>query len=450
MVTGRWLMILLASGVVAAELVMPSYQLAPGKKLCYTVTSESHFGQGSRRKTRQWEFYVVGRIDSVAGFPVWQLIGRAEDKGYQTKPDGTRTELPGKVSWALFELDREVRKLQEAGDADPQSLFPPLPPDTVRAKRGWLIVTDTSRKEASFVKLENKNLRDSIWLFRMENSSPLDSVYGIRSTAEVLFNTRQGLVVRRESQARSDAGLGESRQTSVAVLDSVSRFEPDRLRTLVADLGRFFAAKREYDSITDAALERHDTLPVVWSEAESVLVRAMARVNDSVVVGLLREEQARHQQTVPTLLAQTRSRLELIGQPAPAWTLPDLDGRVRRLKDFRGRVLLLDFWYRACPWCIRAMPVLDSLAREYPARAVTVIGMNTDKDVADARFVVEKLRLSYLNLLSGEVYKKYGVTGFPTVVVVDRKGRISDIHTGYTPNLRARLERSIRRAVGED
>jgi thioredoxin-related protein len=96
------------------------------------------------------------------------------------------------------------------------------------------------------------------------------------------------------------------------------------------------------------------------------------------------------------------------------------------------------------------MPTLNVLERQFGAKALAVIGMNNDKDIADARFVVGKLGLEYLNLRSGDLYKKYGVSGFPTLFVVDGKGRIHDIHVGYSPDLKEKLSRSVRNAIGED
>jgi thiol-disulfide isomerase/thioredoxin len=96
------------------------------------------------------------------------------------------------------------------------------------------------------------------------------------------------------------------------------------------------------------------------------------------------------------------------------------------------------------------MPQLNELAQKYQGKPVAVIGMNTDKDTADARFVVEKLRLSYTNVLARGEDKKYRVQGFPTLFVIDAKGVIRDIHVGYSPDLKEKLSRAIRNVIGED
>ena len=83
---------------------------------------------------------------------------------------------------------------------------------------------------------------------------------------------------------------------------------------------------------------------------------------------------------------------------------------------------MLDFWYRGCGWCIRAMPQMKEVVAHYQAQPVEVFGMNTDDDEADARFVVDKLALNYPTLKADGLPEKYGVRGFPTLVIIDQSG----------------------------
>ena len=64
-----------------------------------------------------------------------------------------------------------------------------------------------------------------------------------------------------------------------------------------------------------------------------------------------------------------------------------------------------------------------------------MFGMNTDREEADARFVIEKLALNYPNLKAEGLAEKYGVRGFPTLVVIDQVGVVRDFHVGYSPML---------------
>lgn len=450
----------------AKPFVMPSYRMDVGQKLCYTTTSESKAAYGVSGRTRQWEFYVMGwgegqagtrsespgrdSVMSQSGIPTWRLLMKTSDASYRTNSAGKRTDYPLSTNWAQFELARSVMNLKSSSDANPVTLFPPLPTDTLKAKAGWMVPTDSSLREVDYIRVDNKTLSDSIWMFRMNSSSPLDSVYNKSSSGYMQLDTRRGLPVRREVEGYSDAGMGVSRLTGVTTLDSVVKFDPALMVPFARDLGAWFDVKAAYDSFTEAAGERDDTTAATWAEATGLLTAGKSKVSDSTVVAMFDDEIASLKEYLPTMRAETKARLSLIGKPAPAWTLPDLGGAKHSLKDFAGKVVVLDFWYRACPWCMRAMPDLNELAQKHARRHVEIIGMNTDESLADARYVVDKLRISYLNLRCGDVYKQYGVSGFPTVIVVNPQGKIADVLVGFSPDLRRKLERSIRRAFGED
>jgi hypothetical protein len=94
------------------------------------------------------------------------------------------------------------------------------------------------------------------------------------------------------------------------------------------------------------------------------------------------------------------------------------------------------------------MPALNAVAAQFGPKALAVIGMNTDKELSDAQFVVDKLGLTYVSLRSGDLYKKFGVSGFPTLFVLDAKGRVQDIHVGYSPDLSVKLAATVERLLG--
>jgi thiol-disulfide isomerase/thioredoxin len=111
-------------------------------------------------------------------------------------------------------------------------------------------------------------------------------------------------------------------------------------------------------------------------------------------------------------------------------------------------VLVLDFWYRGCGWCMRAMPQVKEVAKHYRGRPVAVFGMNNDRKEEDARFVVEKMALEYPVLRSDELPARYGVTGFPTLVVIDQEGKIADVHIGYSDHLFEDVTATVDRLLG--
>jgi thioredoxin-related protein len=61
--------------------------------------------------------------------------------------------------------------------------------------------------------------------------------------------------------------------------------------------------------------------------------------------------------------------------------------------------------------------------------------MNNDGALDDAKFVVQKMQLEYPVLRSDELPGKYGVTGFPTLIIIDQRGKVADVDVGYSPQL---------------
>jgi len=126
------------------------------------------------------------------------------------------------------------------------------------------------------------------------------------------------------------------------------------------------------------------------------------------------------------------------------FTLPIIHGEgagnALRLSDFSGRVVVLDFWASWCGPCKKQMPILDRVAKDYADADVTFLGISTDTEPDAALEFLKASPVSYVSVLdrTGEVSRDFGVTGLPTLVVIDAKGKV--IHND------ARLvgERSVR------
>ncbi len=136
-------------------------------------------------------------------------------------------------------------------------------------------------------------------------------------------------------------------------------------------------------------------------------------------------------------IKEAKEIAEIKGKPAADWKLDDLDGKSHALADYRGKVVVLDFWYRGCGWCIRAMPQVQQLSEDFKNEAVAVLGMNNDHDEKDAQFVVDAMHLTYPVLKATDVPGKYNVHGFPTLIIIDQQGTVRDVHIGYSKTLRA-------------
>jgi len=120
---------------------------------------------------------------------------------------------------------------------------------------------------------------------------------------------------------------------------------------------------------------------------------------------------------------------------APEFALKDASGKVVRLSDYKGKVVLLDFWATWCGPCGIEIPWFTEFQRKYKDRGFEVLGVAMDDEgwKAISPFVAEK-KINYRIVLgddkTGDQYG--GVEALPTTFVIDRDGRIASTHVGLT------------------
>lgn len=127
------------------------------------------------------------------------------------------------------------------------------------------------------------------------------------------------------------------------------------------------------------------------------------------------------------------------------FTLDSIGGKELRLNDYKGQVILLNFWATWCAPCRKEIAWLVELHDEYRERGVVVLGVSVDESVPLIKPFVEQLRVSYPILIGKnreDVKEAFGpLLGFPTTVLVTRSGAICVRHTGITS--KAQLDREI-------
>ena len=109
---------------------------------------------------------------------------------------------------------------------------------------------------------------------------------------------------------------------------------------------------------------------------------------------------------------------------APDFTLPNLEGKKIALKDFRGKLLMLNFWASWCLPCREEMPAMERLYQRYKDKGFVILGVNIKDEKKSALSFVKELKITFPIAFDpkGEVGLLYGAWGLPTTYLIDAKG----------------------------
>ncbi len=117
----------------------------------------------------------------------------------------------------------------------------------------------------------------------------------------------------------------------------------------------------------------------------------------------------------------------------PNITLPDLSGKQVSFSDFKGKVVILDFWATWCGPCVAEIPHFKTLYEKYHDRGLEIVGVSVDVNAAKVvPPFVEEHEIPYTILLGNAgLQRKFNLRGLPTTYVIDRKGRVVEKLLGY-------------------
>jgi peroxiredoxin len=143
----------------------------------------------------------------------------------------------------------------------------------------------------------------------------------------------------------------------------------------------------------------------------------------------------------------------LVAATPADWRATDFDGNSHALADYRGKIVVLNFWHAGCPWCMRSMRHVVALSDEFQGEPVAVLGVNSDEEPSDVRRVATLFRIEFPTLLeerSGpRLQDTYSIDMWPTVVVLDQKGEVRHVHPGYSPTLQDEIAAKVRELLAE-
>lgn len=131
-----------------------------------------------------------------------------------------------------------------------------------------------------------------------------------------------------------------------------------------------------------------------------------------------------------------------VGDLAPDFQLTQLDGSKLSLEDLRGQPAVLVFWASWCQFCREEAPNVNKLAEEFAARGVRVFGVNVRESQVRTESGIKDfgIRYSVVRDADGKTARDYNVEGIPTVLFLDREGKVQYAGNGVPPDYSQQLE----------
>ena len=136
----------------------------------------------------------------------------------------------------------------------------------------------------------------------------------------------------------------------------------------------------------------------------------------------------------------------------PPLALPDLQGREHTLADYRGKVVLVNFWASWCPPCVREMPSMQRLNAALKGRPFVIVTVNMDETREEITAFLHKLKIREFVVLmdrGGKVLQRWKVHVFPTSFVLDAKGKLRYAFAGAPEWDEGKVRKQIEGLVAE-
>lgn len=140
-----------------------------------------------------------------------------------------------------------------------------------------------------------------------------------------------------------------------------------------------------------------------------------------------------------------------VGQAAPNFKATTTSGQSVSLENYRGYVLIMDFFTTWCPPCKAAIPHLVELNRKYGKQGLQILGQSMDEDGERAvKAFAGEYKINYPVALTPEqIQVDYGIISVPVVFVIDKKGKVAEIYRGFSDEIGRSMDNLVKKLLAE-
>lgn len=445
----------------SASSSVPRYQFAVGEQLTYAEDQEIPLldkPADKRRRNREdrWQIFVLNQNSDGS----WRLLLYRTVRLVDQKPNSRPSEIFANSMLAYCDLfpDGRIPPNPTLGDSfdfqiNPYWLFAPLPPNQDSMAKGWSGTSPVGERTLDCSLTSGTPGSGSSIVINCAEHTPLLVIFGQTKRRRYVFDRQAGKFRQIEQDDTRNDGKIHSQSGSTVKLESDSQKPSRWIEQLGKEADQFFATTADYQKQMDV-VQRIRTAKDCETEllrARQLLATAQKSSELELVRDAYRAQLKVHDREAPWKVNEAKARAKVYSRVPADWELTAFDGAKHGLKDYRGKVVVLDFWYRYCPYCIKNFPQIKQVAERYRDKGVVVLGMNIDPKEDDARFVIREKGLAFTNLRAERAVSAYAADelGFPVLYILGQDGRVSDIHSGYSPDLANHVSDTIDRLLRE-
>ncbi len=416
---------------------LPRYRLDVGRELTFTG-STLYVGEEARFSESQiWTVWVLRRNPDGTARLLIQNENRLTPEDAKGVPVDDTTKDSSIAYIDLSDDGRGAWNPTMGLMLDPARLFPPLPREDSETRSGW----SRSLPDGEVWSYKTAPDAGKSIVYAAARATPWDKVYGLSWKETLTFDRDAGAIGTLQREDVQTFGFG-GKGRELVKLAGVSRLAEDRARRLAEDSEVYFRARKILDDQAARAQVAADP-ETIANVGVDAMKEARARVRERVFQSQIDADLARHKNQSVTAHPWATELASTLGRPALGFDLEDLKGKHHTLDQYRGKVVVLDFWNRETGWSLKALPQVQGLLADFRDRPVVVLGMNTDLNENDAWFVVHALGLEHPTLRASRTASAMNITACPATIVIDREGQVAHIQIGYSRTRRDELRKVI-------
>lgn len=410
-----------ASSDAATTAAASRFNLQPGDQMLYSTTGKFHVTGMGQNQNEPLDAKTSVTVLEQKGDKLTLFASMV--KSEQTSAGATQTpgprytfQMPVKGAEGLDEFEKEGLSGSLAPTFTVEYLFTPPAEGKTTVSTAMPVVNAVIDGEAE-AKTEGQNTVTKA-SFTKGNQAFLEreTVYSGDKHLNEAINTSMTLLVSRQG-AQMELAIEDHTK-----LVSTNKLSPEELEKLKSDIA---AAQPVIQKMQGFSMESPESGKAI---VEGLKQYRAERPNGEFALAF---EQLQKDLEDALTRAINQDKIK-VGAEAPDFNATTIDNKPIKLSDYKGKVVLIDFWATWCGPCLMELPNVKKVYEENKDKGFTVIGISADETVEDLQKVVEQENIQWPQVFdkdqgTSSVQALYGVMKYPTTVLVDKEGKINAV-----------------------